>query len=270
MTIESWLNKQTQHLISNGISSARLDCLILMEDILEKDRAWVLSHPDFIIKPKQLEQLDRLINMRSSHIPLAYIRGKSEFYGKEFKISGFTLQPRPETETMIDLLLKLDIKESHHFIDVGTGSGCIAIVCKLKMPQNQVTATDISKDALDIAQINSRNLNASVNFMLGDLLKPVQGIQQKYIVLSNLPYVPDNYQLNRAAEYEPRLAIFGGHDGLDLYRSMFEQLNELSQKPDYILTESLVEQHNTLQEIANKSNYELVMKEDLIQVFSNI
>src|SRR5690348_16610813 len=104
MTVESWLKRSTGRLNRAGISSARLDSLILLEDELQRGRAWLLAHPETKISQLKLKKLEHKLARRLKHTPLAYIRGFSEFYGRQFKINRHVLEPRPETETMIDLL----------------------------------------------------------------------------------------------------------------------------------------------------------------------
>ncbi|MCA9348079.1 peptide chain release factor N(5)-glutamine methyltransferase, partial [Candidatus Saccharibacteria bacterium] len=110
MTIQTWLQDNTKKLLDAGITSARLDCLILLEDVLTKDRTWILSHPEIhlpsICTRTDLVHMEGLVARRVKHEPLAYIRGKCAFYGREFLVSPATLQPRPESESIITLLLE--------------------------------------------------------------------------------------------------------------------------------------------------------------------
>ena len=129
--------------------------LVLLEDAAAKDRSWLLAHPEWELPSSLAKKLDKQIKRRSFHEPLAYIRGKSEFYGREFSITPATLQPRPETETMIELLLSLDLTEARILADVGTGSGAIAITASLELPDIKVLATEINRDALVIAKTNA-------------------------------------------------------------------------------------------------------------------
>jgi release factor glutamine methyltransferase len=274
MTIEDWLHKATGLLEAENIATARLDALVLLGDALLKDKAWLLAHPETLLQGKTLQTLNAQIERRTHHEPLAYIRGKSEFYGREFLVTPDTLQPRPETETMIDLLKKHIIQHCKarpcNVVDVGTGSGCIAITAKLEFPDVRVYATEINKDALKVAQRNAERLSADVKFFEGNLLKPIPHTiyQLPTTIVANLPYVPNSHTINQAAMQEPEIAIFGGEDGLDLYRQLFTQIMGLDQKPATVLCESLPFQHAKLNVIAQRAGYELQEIEDFIQVFA--
>lgn len=265
MKANDWLISATQRLESARISTGRLDSLVLLEDALQKDRSWLLANPDFIIEADVIQNLDKLIKRRSSHEPLAYIRGRSEFYGREFIVSPATLQPRPETETMIELLKGLELTEAVSIVDVGTGSGAIAITAKLELPHAKVSATEINAKALNIAKQNSKFFRTNISFYLGNVLAPLNGTAD--VILANLPYVPDGFTVNPAAMQEPRVAIFGGADGLELYRDMFEQIKLNKQKPKFVLTEALPYQHGNLTTIASSAGYSQSKAEDFIQMF---
>lgn len=268
MTYGEWLAAATKLLTTHAVESARIDCLVLLEDVTGKDRSHILAYLDVRLTKQQLSHLDTYIERRITHEPLAYIRGKSEFYGREFVVNSHTLQPRPETETMIELMKELPISQGIA-VDIGTGSGCIAISTKLEKPILTVIATDISNDALLIAQTNAQNLGADVRFIEGDLLEPITQASQPSpdILMCNLPYVPARYPVNKAATHEPELALYGGDDGLDLYRKLFEQITKYTISPTYILCESLMEQHQQLAHIAAQHHYRLHKTKDLIQVF---
>lgn len=261
--VEPWLKPNTTKLNKAGVGTGRLDCLVLLEDVTGKDRAWLLAHPEFELDKAELAKLDALIKRRAKHEPLAYIRGKTEFYGREFIINKGVLEPRPESETMIDMLKKLD--GIHLVADIGTGSGALAITAKLELPNAKVTAVDVDKKCLAVAKANAKKFGVDINLCLGDLFDPVS--KPVDVVLANLPYVPNDFTLNDAAMQEPKIAIFGGHDGLDVYRKLFAQIAKLSQKPKYILTESLPFQHKELSKIATPAGYKQVDKNDFIQLF---
>lgn len=278
MTIGTWLQINENTLHKAAVGTARLDCMVLLEDAVGKDRSWLLAHSETTLQSTVLRNLDRQIARRARHEPLAYIRGKTEFYGREFYINKRVLEPRPESETMIELALevigyRLEVKvKKPRIIDIGTGSGALAVTTKLEIPEAEVIATDIDTECLKVARKNAQNLSADVEFIEGDLLQPIYNLQPVTynLLLANLPYVPDNFTINDAAMNEPRHAIFGGPDGLDLYRRLFQQITFLLQKPKYVLTESLPFQHKKLSAIAKQADYKLYETNDFIQVFKLI
>ena len=265
--VDQWLKRATELLEASSVPMARLDALILLEEVTDKERGWLLAHPEFTLSVEQIALLDKLIERRANHEPLAYIRGKSEFYGREFIVTPATLQPRPETETMIKLFDELGSVKV--VADIGTGSGCLALTAKLEHPSLEIYATEINDEALDVAKLNAKKLDADVRFYQGNLLEPLYNLNVPDVLLCNLPYVPDSHTINQAAMQEPEVAIFGGTDGLDLYRELFTQISKLKYKPEYVLTESLPFQHIELEAIAKSAGYRLRQAEDFIQVFSS-
>jgi release factor glutamine methyltransferase len=266
MIIADFLRTSEEKLKVDNIGSARLDCLILLEDELGKDRAWILANQGDEIDKQTIKRLDQKIKLRAEHWPLAYIRGFSEFYGRKFVVNKDVLEPRPETEVMIEMLLELpDIKS---IADIGTGSGALAITAKIEIPEAEVVGVDIDPNCLSVAKKNAKTIGAKVKFFEGDLLEPlIANNSMPTAVLANLPYVPANFYMNEAAKLEPKIATYGGPDGLDLYRRFFEQVQSLEQRPKYILTESLPPQHAKLAEVATASGYRLALTRDLIQLF---
>jgi release factor glutamine methyltransferase len=271
-----WLDKATKQLERAGIGTARLDCLVLLEDATGKDRSWLLAHPEFVFNTQQIKVLQQQLNQRIKHIPLAYIRGKTQFYGREFIINQHVLEPRPESETMIELALevigsRLEVRDKLQIIDVGTGSGALAITMKLELPETEVIAIDIDPKCLNLARQNAKEHDVNVQFLNGDLLEPISNLKPltSNLLLCNLPYVPDSHTINEAAMFEPNFAIFGGPDGLDLYRKLFKQLRTFTAKPQFVLTESLPFQHAALAELAKANGFTLKMTDDFIQVFQN-
>ncbi len=266
MKIRDWLAQSTQTLLANDVATARLDSLVLLEDIVRQDRALLLAQPEFKITRAQLKVLNDQVERRARHEPLAYIRGKSEFYGRQFKVSPDTLQPRPESETLIELL-KTFVKPTRRqiLVDIGTGSGALAITAKLEHPTLQIVATEISTTALKIAKQNAKTHHVIISFSKGDLVEPLAHCPD--IILANLPYVPDSHTINPAAMQEPRIAIFGGPNGLDVYQQLFEQLQTKMWTVGHILTEALPPQHQQLRQLARQYNYIQAKQQDFIQVF---
>lgn len=269
-TIGDWLVAANALLTRVGVTSGRLDALILLEDSTGRDRSWLLAHAEEALSASKVSELNSLLNRRAGHEPLSYIRNKTIFYGRQFYIDQRVLEPRPESETMLDLLKSLHLPRDVTIIDVGTGSGALAITAKLELPHVDVMATDIDPGALKVAEQNCQLHNCDIHFLKGNLLKPfyMHYHPAHAVLLANLPYVPNYFQINQAAGREPQTAIFGGPDGLDLYREMFDQIDSLPYKPLFILTESMPPQHNSLQTIAKLHRYHLYTTQDFIQIFA--
>ncbi len=272
MTINEWFNATQDILSQAGIETARLDSLVLLCDIIDKDKSWVLAHPEHVLQRSEIKILSTIVAQRAKHTPIAYVRGKTEFYGREFIINENVIVPRPESEAILELLKKIiSGNEATTIIDIGTGSGALAISAKLEFPAANVIASDIDSGCLDLARRNADKLRVEIEFVIGDLLQPFQNSKfsiQTYILMCNLPYVPTAYPVNEAAMHEPKLALFSGTDGLDHYRRLFAQLLELPQSAQYIITESLPIQHNQIADIASRSGYELLDSDGLTQLFS--
>ncbi len=248
-----------------GVDSPRRDALVLLEDTLGKDRAWVLAHADYKPSEKELTEVNTLIERRINREPLAYIRSKAWFYGRFFAVSSDTLIPRPESEDFIDIVKKLQPKT---VVDIGTGSGALAITTKLELPDTEVVATDIDKKALVVATQNAKQHQADVAFAQGSLLAPIGQMGLKdYTVLANLPYVPDSLVTSPEIETEPKLALFSGTDGMDHYKKFWLQAKELPTKPTNIIVESLQSQHQANNKLAKDAGYKLVKTTRLIQTF---
>ncbi len=268
MKANDWLSRAQTQLSDANIATARLDSLVLLEDCLQQDRAYLLAHPDIELTDEQTAALQAQLTRRAGHEPLAYIRGKTEFYGREFYVNEYVLEPRPESETMIDLLKQLRTPEAT-IADIGTGSGALAITARLELPNAKVAAVDIDTNCLNVTAKNMDLHNVRVECFLGNLLKPFLQKSCNFlpdVLLCNLPYVPDNFQINQAATHEPSLALFGGPDGLDLYRTLFTQAAQLTKMP-IILTESLPPQHPSLTMVAGEHGYVQTAEDDFIQVF---
>jgi release factor glutamine methyltransferase len=268
MKINDWLKSAEHQLDKAGIGSAHLDGLILLEDVTKKDRAWLLAHPEEKLSATQIKRLTSRLKKREKHLPLAYVRGHSEFYGRKFLVNRHTLEPRPESETMIELLLKLPIATKVKIADVGTGSGALGITASLELNNPNVDLYDIDAGALAVTRHNLALHELHLHTRKSDLLR--RHIRTYDVILANLPYVPDHYKINQAAAMEPKIAIFGGRDGLDIYRRFFAQLHRFHWQPNYVLCESLPPQHSELSSIAEKYGFKLHQSQDFIQVFKSV
>jgi release factor glutamine methyltransferase len=275
-TVGEYLKSATDTLNKYSVPTARLDALILMEFILGIDRAKLLSSLNQTITRQHINLFNRAIAKRSKHMPVAYITHRTEFYGRTFYVDSNVLQPRPETETMIDLFKSLVDKVPQyrksrllanglHVADVGTGSGAIGITAKLEVENILLDLIDIDSKALKVAKKNVVIHTIHAKTILVDLL-PNKGNAYD-ILLCNLPYIPDNFHINLAAGHEPSIAIFGGKDGLDVYRKLFKLVSNIQHKPLYIFTEALPSSHSKLKALAAMHDYLLYTSEDFIQLY---
>lgn len=206
--------------------------------------------------------------MSGSKRPKAYMRGVCDFYGREFLVSPEVLIPRPETEAAVDLVLKLAgksylagvsvpptvLSERPRILDVGTGSGCIAVTVKKELPEAEVWACDVSKGALEAAQENARRLGAEVKFLESDLMSGVSGWFD--VVVANLPYVDESWEWvdKEALGYEPRLALYAGDGGLEL---IFKLLRQVGGRANYLILEADPCQHERIEKEIKKYNYKI-------------
>lgn len=267
MKIVEWLDQTITKLKQAGVDAPRTDALAMLEKATGLDRTYLLTHPEHTPTTAQGRTLCKFIERRMAREPLAYILGKKEFYGRKFIVSKDVLIPRPESEDIIEMTKNLDCK---NFIDIGTGSGCLAISIKLEIPNSSVIATDTDDKALKIAQKNALELDADIQFIKSDLLKSIDP-RHFYgaCIVGNLPYVPENLVTSSEIKTEPKIALFSGKDGMDLYEEFWVEISELKNKPNYIITESLESQHPKMQNLAKKTDYELTKTSGLIQRFES-
>ncbi len=292
MTIEQVLTYSRQKLKTASIETYILDAEVLLAHVIGKDRAWLLAHLDDSLDSLQgrtsQQQMEVLLKRRVRHEPIAYIIGSCEFYGRRFEVNEHTLVPRPESETMIELLLNYfsNIKyqiSNISLVDVGTGSGALGITAALELQAvgcrlSAIGCIDIDKNCIQVAKRNAKLHGVEAESYTGNLLQPWLQHRVKKdrinsslstVILANLPYVPDDYPINEAARHEPKHAIFAGTDGLDLYREMFTQLatQHSTLNTLLVLTESLPFQHKELTQIAKRAGFHQLEQQDFIQVF---
>ena len=175
-----------------------------------------------------------MVARRKKGTPVAYLRGYKEFYGLDFKVSKHVLVPRPSTEALVQAVIDY-IQPDDLLLDVGTGSACIPISVLKHVDGVEVIATDISSSALSVAKSNTKThgVTTRIQFFLSDLLKsvPPEVLEVKgLVVTANLPYVPKDYQVNIETKFEPQMALYGGADGMEIYRRLLDQLLPLRPK----------------------------------------
>ena len=266
MTIADWLFNTMKKLGKAEVDSPRRDALVLLEDVLGKDRAWVLSHPEKELDKKDLLSVNKLVNRRAKREPLAYIRGKAWFYGRFFDVSPTVLIPRPETENFIELTLNFIKLKSPKIADIGCGSGIIGITLKLERPSWQIDLIDVDEKALEVAKKNLEKHKVELDIVKSDLFKEV--LKNYDIIVANLPYVPEGLVTSPEIEAEPKIALFAGEDGLDVYKKFWQEVHELSKKPKIIIIESLESQHMIMVGIAQTSEYTLEKTLGLVQLYT--
>jgi release factor glutamine methyltransferase len=216
MRLDEWLRQAEARLSAAGITSARLETQVLARHILRVDRSWILTHPDH-----EFNELagEALLQRREAHEPLAYITGSREFFGRNFRVTPAVLIPRHETEVLVETALAR-VGPKATVLDVGTGSGCIAITLKLERPDWDVSAVDISPNALEVARDNAQSLQADVRWIHSDRFAEVLG-ESFDLIVSNPPYIGVNEPLSsEVVDHEPHLALFGGETGLEFYRRL--------------------------------------------------
>ena len=208
-----------------------------MAYILQSQRAMLMAHPEQILTSHQIAAYRNLITRRVAGYPLPYLLGLVEFYGLTFEVTPEVLIPRPETEILVELALD---RPATHIVDVGTGSGCIAVTLAVHQPQVQITAIDISPAALAVAQrnIDRHDVQSQVHLMTGDVLTPRPGIAD--LIVSNPPYIPTGQCASLQAsvrDHEPRQALDGGSDGLAIIQQLLSQAPSILQPNGRLLIE---------------------------------
>ncbi len=247
-----------QRLSETGSESARLDSQVLLAHVLEKDRTWLFAHHDHELSHADCDRYADLVTRRRRREPVAYLLGRKEFYGLEFVVDRRVLIPRPETELLVDLVLaQISDRPRHQVIvaDVGTGSGAIAITVALHAPEATIYGIDISRDALDVAEENGRRLTSEngPRFLEGDLLQPLP--EAVDVIVANLPYVADKEYSGLQSDvrdYEPRLALHAGAEGLDLIRRLLAQLADKLRPNGTVLLEISPRQGEVVQGLAQE------------------
>jgi release factor glutamine methyltransferase len=211
-------------------ATASRDAELLLLHVLQISRATLIAYPDRELLSDQQALYESLIRRRLQHEPIQYIIGQQEFYGLNFHVTPAVLIPRPETEHLVEAVLKLlPPNQPLKIADVGTGSGAIAIALAVHLPHATITALDISLDALAIAAANAREHAVAdrIRFLQSDLLGAVRADEEAFdAIVSNPPYIPetDRGSLHpQVRDHEPATALFAGETGLDIYRRLIPQ-----------------------------------------------
>jgi release factor glutamine methyltransferase len=243
---------------------ARIDAQMLLLHACGRDpldRAWLAAHASDALSPEQLGAWQDAFARRLSGEPVAYLLGFKEFYGLRLKVDAGVLDPRDDTETLVDWALELVPKDRpFKVLDLGTGSGAIALAIKSQRPLAQVSATDASPAALAVAQANSQALGLPVRFVLADVQSPdwfscLQG-ERFDLIVSNPPYIAEGDAHLAALRHEPAMALTSGQDGLDAIRSIASHAPEHLTAGGWLLFEHGYDQARVTTELLRGRGFE--------------
>jgi release factor glutamine methyltransferase len=219
------LHGATQALAATDCDTPRLDAEVLLAHVLGSDRAWLYAHPEHALSPVQVSDYQSLISRRAEREPVAYLTGHKEFFGLDFIVTPDVLIPRPETEGLVELALQCaaSLPRPHRVVDVGTGSGAIAVTLAVHLPQTHVLAIDTSLAALTLARRNAARHGVAqrIHCIQGNLLAPLA--RPVDLIVANPPYLSQAELASAPPEvacWEPSVALHGGLDGLAVIRHL--------------------------------------------------
>ncbi len=241
---------------------------LALEQVLNLSIPEIILNKEKELTKQELKTYQKLEKKLQKQIPIQYITKEAYFYGRKFYVNKYTLIPRPETETLVEdtnkLINKYFPKKDIHILDIGTGTGIIAITLNKLNPASKIVATDISQNALKVAQKNQKFHNTNIQFVKTDLY---QKINQKFdVIISNPPYIEENSPAieENVKKNEPHLALFGGKDGLDYYRNILKNIKKIIKEDHIIAFEIGENQGKKIEKIIKKElpNDEIIIKKD--------
>lgn len=272
-TVDNWLKLAKNKLKEAQISSYSLDSELILCNILKVDRTTVLAYPKRKLTKQNIFHANHFLKRRLQHEPLAYILGFKEFYGRNFKVNSSVLVPRPETEEIIEQLKNNLINNNETLLDVGTGSGILAVTIAKEFQNKNIKAyaSDISKDALVVAKDNATLHNANISFIKSNLLENIEQniLNEVTILVANLPYVNKNWinqKKPNELHYEPQIALYSEKEGLELIEKL---LNTTDKIPNlkYLILEADPEQFCKIEKIAQENNLKKIIQKNYTIVF---
>ena len=256
MQLKQALAAAIAHLDAADVGSPRMNAEMLLMFVLGVDRAYLYAHPERELTPEEQTRYDEVLAQRADDVPSQYITGHQEFWGLDFVVSPAVLIPRPETEHLVEAVLELARGVAHpRIVDVGTGSGCVALALAHELKEAEIYAVDLSADALETARANAARLQLDqrVHFLRTDVLSVIpsesfspsrgacfSGFCDFDFVVSNPPYVAfreaDKVQKS-VFRFEPRMAVFAGENGLDVIRPLIQQAQEALKPGGWLVLE---------------------------------
>ena len=264
MTIQELLELGSKNLREAGQEEPKALAKRILAFLLKKDVSYLAIHPEEIVETKIETDFNEAIQKKQAGIPLQYITNMQEFMGTNFYVDENVLIPRPDTEVLVEEVIKLaKEKENIAILDMCTGSGAIAIALAEYLTNAKITASDKSKKALVVAQKNAKNTKASIQFIESDLFC---NIKDKFdIIVSNPPYIESDVIkcLDKEVQKEPMMALDGGKDGLDFYRKIAKQARAYLNEDGYLALEIGYNQKEKVKELLKKEGYrEIYSKKD--------
>lgn len=266
-TISTLLASMQTYLQKHQVPGARLDAEVLLSFVLKVDRIYLYTHFDQPITAAERDILRALVVRRAAREPIAYICGRKEFFSRDFKVDANVLVPRPETEHVIETVLAWAgaLRERPlRVLDVGTGSGILAITLACELPEAQVWATDISSEALAIARVNAESLGVlnRITFAEGDLFAALGDVEAPFdIIVSNPPYIAKTIASSLSADilrYEPQVALFGGDDGLAVLRRFCAQVRPHTAAQSCVAIEIGYDQSEAVRDLLGRQAFDEV------------
>jgi len=261
VSIASAMQQAAEKLRAAGVSEPRLEASLVLSHIVGRDRAFLIAHDDQLLSEVQSQNLTALVKRRVAGEPLQYITGRQAFFKLDFEVTPDVLIPRPETELIVEAVLELFPTDAEFsFADVGTGSGCIAISILDERPKSHGTAIDQSQRALTIAARNAQRYDVSdrVRLVQSDLFRGLAEHDVFDLIVSNPPYVPDGELsgLQREVQREPRPALAGGADGLDVIRRLMKDAPGRLHSGGFLIFEFGINQDEAIRGLVDEAVWE--------------
>lgn len=258
-SLGSWLQQASQQLHQAGLDSPRHEAQCLLSHLLQKNTAFFYARPEFLLNADQLQQLNVWLQQRLEGQPLAWILGQWEFWGLPIKVSPATLIPRADTERLVELALEVCQQPDARVLDLGTGTGAVALALKKERPGWLVEAVDFKAEAVALARDNARSLKLDVKIWQSDWWQQIPPGQYDLLV-SNPPYIHPNdpHLVQGDLRFEPVSALVGGEDGLQAYRDLLASILQRLTPGGYLLVEHGYDQADIISELFSLAGLESI------------
>lgn len=264
ISIEVNLQAAIQAFISSGSDSPALDATVLMCHVLDKPRSYLLTWPERLIEPKQQLQFDALITKRVAGEPIAYLIGEREFWSLPLEVSTSTLIPRADTERLVELAIEKVSLLDGDILDLGTGTGAIALALASEFPSRKVLGVDLQLEAQQLATRNAKKLNIiNAHFVQGSWFTPIEASNQFACIVSNPPYIDkmDPHLEQGDVRFEPLTALVAEEKGLADLRHIADQSRKFLKKEGWLLMEHGFEQGEAVRDILAQYGYQFISTE---------